>query len=248
MRRGLFCRSLVVAAASACALAAAGEATSAPSAPAADPAPVLARLDAAQRGLSSLAADFVESRFAPGGGAPAVALGHVVWAKNGGKVRWEYSAPERRVHVLADGLLLGWIPAKNRFERLELGPGGARMRRLAALGQDSAALAKDFTATRGVSTADADVLDLAPKMKRARRKLAVVRLFVDKETALPSRVEYHGADGGVVVVALRGTRPNAPPAADAFALAPPAGAAVAEGTSSLGFVSGAGGADDEVRR
>ncbi len=196
---------------------------------------VLARFDHAQKDVRTLRAAVTETRRLAVLDRPEVLRGELSFERPG-RVRWEYSAPEKRVYVLADGKLTGWIPGKNQVERMNVSRYEQRVRRMIALGQDSKSLLKDFRVTLGTGApAGRDELLLEPKSRRMRKRVALVTLQIDRADGLPHQVQYRTGDGNTVALDLADVRVNQDLAPDTFALRIPPGAHVVEGLSSLGF-------------
>jgi outer membrane lipoprotein carrier protein len=197
---------------------------------------VLDRLDRAQQAIQTLKADVVETRTLALLSRPEVFRGAVSFERPG-KIRWEYSAPEKRVYVLADGSLTGWIPSRNQVEQINVSRYEKRLRRLVAFGQDSRTLLKDFNVSLAVppSVAGADELVLAPRSHRMARKVREVRIAVDRKSGLPRRIEYVTGRGNRVALELVNLLVNHALASDAFVLRIPPDARVVHGLPSLGF-------------
>ncbi len=207
---------------------------------------ILDRLDRAQKAVNTLRADVVETRTMALLNQPERLAGQVSFERPG-RIRWEYVRPEKRVYVLADGNLTGWIPARNTVEKVNLSRYENRVRRMVAFGQESKALVKDFRVALAPAAPNAalDELVLVPKSRRMAKRVKEIRLFVDRADGLPHRVIYSTPDGSTVSYELTNVEVNRGLAPDTFALKTPAGAKVVFGMSSLGFMS-AGEDDAEV--
>lgn len=203
---------------------------------------VLDRLDAAQQAVRTLRADVVETRTMALLSQPERLEGQVSFERPG-RIRWEYVRPDRRVYVLSDGNLTGWIPAQNTVEKVNLSRYEQRVRRMVAFGQESKALLRDFQVSLvpGKAGAPADELLLVPKSRRMAKRVKEVRLWVDRGDGLPHRVLYATPDSSTVTYELKELKINGALAPETFALRTPPGAKVVHGMSSLGFM---GGTDD----
>lgn len=197
---------------------------------------VLARLDRAQANIKTLTAEVVETRTLAILSRPEVLRGQMSFERPG-KIRWEYSQPEKRIYVLADGHLTGWIPSKNQVEKINIRRYEERVRRMVAFGQDSKSLLKDFQITwvADNSLAGTDELSLIPKSRRLRKRIQELRFWVDRANALPRRIEYQTSDGNKVLLDFRAVTINSTLPKDTFALDVPADAHRVHGLSSLGL-------------
>ena len=203
---------------------------------------ILDRLDRAQEAIQTLEADIVETRTLALLARPQVLRGRVSFERPG-KIRWEYTAPEKRIYVLADGALTGWIPAKNQVEKVNISRYERRIQRMIAFGQDSKVLLRDFRISIGAPTADLDELILAPRSRRMERKVREIRIDVDHRTGFPRRIRYTTKEGNQVQLELQHVLVNRTLSPDTFALQTPPGARVVRGLPSLGFEEGASDAD-----
>jgi outer membrane lipoprotein carrier protein len=206
----------------------------------APPAPevqaVLDRLDRAQGTIQTLKADVVETRSLALLTQPQVLRAKVSFERPG-KIRWEYSQPEKRVYVLADGRLTGWIPSRNQVERVNVSRYEQRLRRIIAFGQESRVLVKDFAIVLAPpgSASGLDELVLSPKSRRVKRKVQEIRLAVDRKSGMPQRIQYTTPDDDRVRIDFQNILVNHGLAPDTFALQVPPGARVVDGLTSLGF-------------
>jgi len=197
---------------------------------------LLQRLDEAQESLNSLTADLEEVRTLELLSEPQRFRGHLAYQKPG-RIRWEYQSPEERIYVLENGELKGWLPAKNRLEKVDLHRHEKRLRRLVGLGQDTAALKKEFELTL-LDAGDARTpaqLELVPRSRRVRKRVRKVRLWIDPELSLPVRIEYETGSGDKILVKLNHLQVNPTLAASTFSLTIPPGAEIVEGKSSFGI-------------
>ena len=207
----------------------------------ADPAleALLQRLDRAQESLTSLTADLEETRTLELLSDPQHLRGRLAYEKPG-RIRWEYQSPEERIYVLEDGKLTGWLPAKNRLEKVDLHRYEKRLRRLVGLGQDTAALKKEFKLTL-LEAGDAETpaqLKLVPRSRRVRKRVREVRLWIDPKLSLPVQIQYETGSGDKILVKLNKLQVNPALAASTFSLTIPPDAEIVEGKSSFGIGDG----------
>ncbi len=154
-----------------------------------------------------------------------------------GRIRLEYDSPERRVYVLDGGRLVGWIPSRNRVEKMDLSRRKKRIQRLLALGQDGASLEREFR----VRLADDEPrpgtaeLVLVPRSRRIRRRVREIRLWIDRKLGIPRAIRYTTGDDNVVEIELSRVEINPEIPAQVFRLEIPPGAKVVRGLRSLGF-------------
>jgi outer membrane lipoprotein-sorting protein len=167
---------------------------------------VLAQFDRVQESIQTLRADFRETTHSPLLKEPIVAEGRVYLTKPA-SIRWEYSDPEDMRFVISNDSYTGYFPERKRAEKRKIGRWREQLFRFLGLGQASSELAKFYDIRMeepGPEMAGTHCLVLSPKKKRVRKKMDEVRFWIDGETFLPVRVEYHGReDGNARVVQFR---------------------------------------------
>lgn len=195
---------------------------------------VLERMERAQGQVTSFKAKITETRRLALLEKPEVLRGELAF-ESPGKIRWDYREPEQRTYVLADGHVIGWIPAKNRVEKMEVERREARLRRMFAIGQGTDALLKDFTVTLAAAptVAEADELILVPESRRMRKRVSEIRMWVDRGNSLPKQLRLVTGEGDSVEFALSSVEVNPKLAADVFTLTVPKGAKEVRGISGL---------------
>lgn len=195
---------------------------------------ILARLDDAQRKITTFRARLTERRELAVLAKPEILTGQLTFARPG-RIRWEYDAPDSRIYVLSDGHLTGWIPAENRAEKLDISRRRGRIERLIGFGQGAEALEREFRVSLGTSAVieGTDELLLVPKSRRVRRRIQEIRLWVDATHGLPRQIRYLTGDGDTITLTMRDFAVNPELAKSAFELEIPPGAKIVEGLSSL---------------
>ncbi len=200
---------------------------------------VLEQMDAAQKGLETFTAKIVETRHLALLNDPEVLRGTLSF-RQPGMIRWEYASPEPRIYVLADGELTGWLPEKKRAEKMKLGRHERRIRRLVAIGQDSAGLAREFkiVAVPSDNGSEFEHLRLTPRSRRVRKQVSQIDLHIDLEKGLPRKIQFETGQGDLVVLELSDVVANPTLADEVFTLNLPEGVEIVEGATSLGMSFG----------
>ncbi|MDQ7008384.1 MAG: outer membrane lipoprotein carrier protein LolA [Acidobacteriota bacterium] len=199
---------------------------------------VLQRLDRAQGRLEAFTADLVETRTLSLLSESQTLEGRLTFQKPG-RIRWEYRSPERKIYLLDGGQLTGWLPDQRRLEKVDLRRHEKRLRRLVGMGQDAAALRKEFKVTLldGGEGDHPAHLELVPRSRRVRRHVARIELWLAPGTGLPDRFLYETADGDQVLVRLENMRINPELPAGAFRIDVPEGVEIVTGKTSFGVVA-----------
>ncbi|MCU0231081.1 MAG: outer membrane lipoprotein carrier protein LolA [Acidobacteria bacterium] len=210
--------------------------------PPVDPAvrAVLERMEQAQGQVTSFKAKVTETRRLAVLEKPEILRGEFAF-ESPGKMRWDYREPEQRTYVLTEGRVIGWIPAQNRVEKMDVKRREARLRRMFAIGQGADALLKDFAVTLAPQSAlpQADELVLVPESRRMRKRVAEIRMWVDKGNDLPKQIRLVTGEGDSVEFALSSVQVNPKLATDAFTVTIPKGAKEVRGISGLSIFGNA---------
>ncbi|UCF67376.1 MAG: outer membrane lipoprotein carrier protein LolA [Acidobacteriota bacterium] len=197
---------------------------------------ILDRIDEAQRSMNSLRAELVETRHMAMLAEPQVFKGTLLFQRPG-NIRWEYREPEIRTYVLSDGQLTGWIPSRNEIETISISRSERRIRRLVAIGEDTSSLRREFQVTLNQQADEPNSAELVliPKSRRIRKRIAEIRLWIDREAGLPRRVRYTSGEGDVIELEMVQLTVNPPISEGTFELSIPPGAKVVRGLASMGF-------------
>jgi hypothetical protein len=137
--------------------------------------------------------------------------------------------------VIADDVYTGYFPAQNRAESRNIRRYSEQLFRFLGLGQGSAELLKFYDIRLEAPTAEGDgpVLVLEPKKRRARKRVADVRLELDPQSYLPVSVVYRAKDGGSRSIDFADVRINPDLAAGLYEMKLPDGVKMTSGFSGL---------------
>lgn len=204
---------------------------------AADLVDILARFDKAQDSFQTLSADFIQITTNPMLKDSIMAEGRFYMTKPNA-IRWEYSTPEEMSFVIAEDRYTGYYPERKRAERKNVERYSKQIFRYFGLGQSSVQLAKYYDirlVQPETETPETYLLCFEPKKRRARKRVAEVRFWVDASTFLPVKVEYQGKSGSSRVVEFKEIRLNPDLAANLYSMQIPADVTI---TTGFGGMSG----------
>ena len=189
-------------------------------------AAVIKKVQEQQKKTSTLQADFRQEKELALMSKPEVSTGKFVFSRPN-NVLWTYEAPKRVQMVIADGVLTTYYPELGRAERIDVKKFEDRIfKYMGATGAiDELARYFDFTFTDSKSK-PVYVLDLTPKNKAVARRVQRIKLSIDKQTYLTSRIEYVEGDGDITRYEFTNLRINEPVPPSRFALSMPAGVRV----------------------
>ena len=195
----------------------------------------LAWIDEAQRDTRTLAATFRETVAHPLLERPVEQRGRL-WLNSPGQLRWDIHEPEAVTYVLSHGRYTGFFPEDGYAETRDVGRWQARISRGLALGRPLDELGRFYRVTAPNPTADERErgemrLSLAPRARRARRRVEAVELWFGLEDRLPRRILIVGGGGERREIHLADVRRNADVPPGTFDLELPEGVEVVDGFS-----------------
>lgn len=161
-----------------------------------------------QRALTSLDAGFVQDKSSELLLEPVTSKGRFRF-KAPDRVRWDYDAPDQMVVVFSGETLTTFRPDDGVAERLTVPKKHRRFVRVLAGTQPLDELKVQFSMTfSDQGEPDPLILTLKPIHRTLKRKLAQVRLEIDRLLLLPVVVEYLEADGDSTRYEFRGLKAN----------------------------------------
>ena len=148
-----------------------------------------------QRALTSLESAFVQDKSSELLLEPVTSRG-LFRFKAPDRVRWDYEAPDKMIVVFAGETLTTFRPDDGVAERITVPKKHRRFVKVLAGTQPLDELKVQFSMTMSDRGApESFILTLKPIHRTLKRKLAQVRLEIDRILLLPVVVEYQEADG-----------------------------------------------------
>lgn len=193
-------------------------------APAADTAEVLKSLETAGRRLTTMKADFVETKVLVLLNETQETRGDVL-LQVPGRLRWNYTTPQPSAMVIKDGAFSRYIPKSKQVFR---GQAKGEADLLVGFGPGAAGLGKKYDVTlvgeEAVAGTATWVLDLKPRPEQASSGLfSGIRLWVDKARSIPVQTRLTEPTGDHTTIRFEKVVLNGPVAASAFDLKLPSG-------------------------
>ena len=189
-------------------------------APAVTLAQVIKKVQEQQKKTVTLQADFRQEKELALMAKPEVSTGTFIYSRPS-NVRWTYDTPKRVQMVIAGGFLTTYYPELNKAERIDVKRFEDRIfKYMGATGAiDELARYFDFTFTDSKSK-PVFVLDLTPKNRAVSKRVQRIKLWIDKNTYLTSKIEYVEGDGDITRYEFTNVRinENVPPSQFALTL------------------------------
>ena len=184
-------------------------------------ADVIKHVQEQQKHTSTLQADFRQEKELALLAKPEVSTGTFTYSRPN-NVLWTYATPKRVEMVIAGGQLTTYYPDLNKAERIDVKRFEDRIfKYMGATGAiDELARYFDFTFTDSKSK-PVYVLDLTPKNRAVSKRVQHIKLWIDKQTYLTSKIEYVEGDGDVTRYEFTNVRINAPVPQSRFAMSLP---------------------------
>jgi outer membrane lipoprotein-sorting protein len=187
---------------------------------------VVKKLQEQQKKTTSLQADFRQEKELALLSKPEVSTGSFTFSKPN-NVLWSYAAPKRVQMVIAGGVMTTYYPDLRKAETIDVKRFEDRIfKYMGASGAiDELARYFDFTFTDSPSK-PTYLLDLKPKTKAVGKRVQRIKLWIDKQNYLTSKIEYVEGDGDITRYEFTNLRINEPVPASRFALTLPQGVKV----------------------
>jgi outer membrane lipoprotein-sorting protein len=182
---------------------------------------VIKKVQEQQRKTTTLQADFRQEKTLALLARPEVSTGTFVYSKPN-NVLWSYDTPKKVQMLIANGRMTTYYPDLKRAETLDVARFQDRIfKYMGATGAiDELSRYFDFTFTSKPSE-PAYVLDLKPKTGAVAKRVQRIKLWIDKQTYLTSRIEYVEGDGDITRYEFSKVRLNQPVEQGRFVLSIP---------------------------
>jgi outer membrane lipoprotein-sorting protein len=182
---------------------------------------VIKKVQEQQKKTTTLQADFRQEKELALLARPEVSSGTFLYSKPN-NVLWTYASPKRVQMVIAGGVLTTYYADLGKAERVDVKKFEDRIfKYMGATGAiDELARYFDFTFTDAKSK-PVWVLDLTPKNRAVAKRVKRIKLTIDKNTYLTSKIEYVEGDGDVTRYEFSNVRINQPVPPSRFAIALP---------------------------
>ena len=184
---------------------------------------VMKKVQEQQRRTNTLQAEFRQEKLLALLAAPEISTGTFVFSKPN-NVRWSYTSPKRVEMVIAAGTLTTWYPDLKKAERLDVKRfEDSIFKYMGATGAiDELSKYFNFTFTDSPSSPQY-ALDLKPRTRSIEKRVKRIRLWIDKQSFMTSKIEYVEGDGDVTRYEFRNLKINQPLDAGRFTLNLPTG-------------------------
>jgi outer membrane lipoprotein-sorting protein len=170
---------------------------------------VIQQASAQQKRIETLQADFRQEKSMALLAQPEVSSGRFVYSKPH-DVIWKYATPNQVVMLISQGWLTTYYPHLNKAEKIEVSRYQDRIFRYMAATGAVDELSKYFNfkfveTRRGTRSF---TLELTPKTRTLSRRVQRIKLWIDPETFLTTRVEYVEGDGDLTIYEFSNIRLN----------------------------------------
>lgn len=179
---------------------------------------VIKKVQEQQKNTNTLQASFRQEKELALLAKPEVSTGTFLYSKPN-NVLWTYDAPKRVQMVIAGGFLTTYYMDLGKAEKIDVKRFEDRIfKYMGATGAiDELARYFDFTFTDSKSK-PVYVLDLTPKNRAVSKRVRRIKLWIDKQTFLTSKIEYVEGDGDLTRYEFTNVRINEPVPSSRFAL------------------------------
>ena len=169
---------------------------------------LLDRIQAEQKRLTSLEAEFVQIRQSEFLEAPEESRGSFAY-RAPDHVRWDYRQPKPVSLVIHEDEMVTWYKDLGRAERLKVGRVSSQVFGYLNASGSLDTLLKYFAVTIAFPEADeAYRLELVPRYSRIKKRLQAMALWIDRRSFLPVRARYVEANGDTTEYRFENLRQN----------------------------------------
>jgi outer membrane lipoprotein carrier protein len=185
---------------------------------------LLDRVKMQQKQIRTIEARFVQHRVSAMLVAPEKSTGTFSYAAPD-RVRWEYQAPTPITVVIRGSQMTTWYRDLRRAEILKIGRYSSQVFKFLGASGSMDTLLDYFTVQLMLPKEKGDPyrLTLLPRYERIKKRIKLMRVFIDSERFFPNHLEYQEADGDSTTYDFKDFQWNPPLPADRFALQLPPG-------------------------
>jgi outer membrane lipoprotein-sorting protein len=180
---------------------------------------VLQKMSVAQKATHSMSASFRQVKEDALFQQPSVQSGLFSF-ENPDKFRWDYQKPERVVVVATADAFQRYLPDQKLLRKLDLSKNRRRVFNYFGIGSDVEVLRRHFDMKRmqDAEHPGTTKLELRGKRRRVQKRLALLEMWLDEKTWLPSTIKITMADGGTTLWEFTDVQVNPQLSADTFKL------------------------------
>jgi outer membrane lipoprotein-sorting protein len=158
-------------------------------------AALVQRVSQVQASMTSLEAEFVQTRASRLLAAPSVSRGRFHYLAPD-SVRWDYDSPREMTVLIAGGTVTTYRPAEKRAERIEIGRSQRRVFRFMSATEPLDKVLQYFSLTFRDPLGQGNyVLELRPEVHMIKKRLQSLRIEIERTTYMPIKVAYIEHDG-----------------------------------------------------
>lgn len=169
---------------------------------------LLDRIQAEQKRLTALEADFVQHRSSEFLAEPEESRGSFAY-RAPDHVRWDYFEPKPLSLVIHEDEMTTWYKDLDKAERIKVGRVSSQVFRYLNASGSLDTLMKYFAVTIAFPQGDeAYRLELAPRYSRIKKRLQGMALWIDRRRFLPVRVRYVEVNGDTTEYRFENLRQN----------------------------------------
>ena len=188
---------------------------------------VLDRLRAAQKTTTSMMSTFRQTKEDDLFAQPSVQSGRFTF-QGPDKFRWDYEKPEHVIVLVTKDSFKRWLPEQKLLRQMDLSKNRRRVFNYFGIGSDVDVLARHFEIKEVADDSHPGTkkLELRGKRRRVQKRLALLEMWIDDTTSLPSLIKVTMADGGTTQWEFGDMMVNPTLSAHAFDLELPKGTIV----------------------
>lgn len=191
-------------------------------------AALVKRVSQVQSSLTTLSANFEQTRTSHLLAAPSVSRGRFYFQAPD-SVRWDYESPREMTVLISGGTAITYRPAEKRAERIAIGRAQRRVFRFMSATEPLDKLMGYFSFTFHDPLGNGNyTLELKPTTHMIKKRLQLLTIEIERTTFLPIRFAYTEHDGDSTEYSFSNIKLNPVHPPDLFTLAIPPDVQVVE--------------------
>ncbi|MEW5807385.1 MAG: outer membrane lipoprotein carrier protein LolA [Acidobacteriota bacterium] len=189
------------------------------------------KFDFVQKETKTIQATFVEKKELKLLEEPVVSKGRFYFTSPS-QALWEYQNPEEKTFLLTKNDLISYYPKEKKAEKVNIKRFSGQVFKFFAVGQISKDL-KDYynIEVSNNNNSKKIIMTLRPKKRRAKKRVDVVRIWIDKTTLQPYQIQYVEMDGDKTTLTFDNLKINEEISAEIYKLNIPPDVEIKEGFS-----------------
>ncbi len=189
------------------------------------------KFDEVQKNTLTIQADFSERKELRLLKEPAVSKGKFYYTRPN-QILWSYQKPDEKQFLLTKNTITSYYPKEKKAEQVSIKRYSKRVFKFFTVGAPSKDLKDLYDIELSNSSNSKRVLmTLEPKKRGVKKRVEVVKLWIEKATLLPQQIQWVEVDGDTTTITFENVKTNVQINEDVYKLNIPPDIEIKEGLS-----------------